>query len=275
MTVPLVLVDGHNLLWRAAFGFPAAVRARDGSDRTAVFAFFALLRVALREIDEPAECVVCFDGEAGAGRRQDTDATYKANRSDIDKSPLVALADVKRGLDRTGQPWLEIDDQEADDVIASMVGLDSRRPTYVMSTDRDFYQVVTEQVRVLNTARATGGRVISPDFVFERYGVRPDRWCDFKSLAGDPADNIPGVRGVGPRTAAKLLAGGLTLEDLACSNRLSGRVGQAVTGQWQQILAWRNLIRFDDDVPVPWRSSGTATPGLPTAAAVLQELDLW
>ena len=74
MTAPLALVDGHNLLWRAAFGFPAAVRSRDGSDRTAVFAFFALLRVALREIGEGAECVVCFDGESGAARRQQRDA---------------------------------------------------------------------------------------------------------------------------------------------------------------------------------------------------------
>jgi len=66
MTPALVLVDGHNLLWRAAFGFPAKITARDGTDRTAVFAFFALLRVALRQVDKPVECIVGLDGQFGA-----------------------------------------------------------------------------------------------------------------------------------------------------------------------------------------------------------------
>jgi DNA polymerase I len=272
---PLALVDGHNLLWRAAFGFPAVIRANDGSDRTAVFAFFALLRVALREIAQPAECVVCFDGEHGARRRQEVDAGYKGNRKEIDKSPLLALPDVKRGLEQTGVPWVEIEDREADDVIASLVRLEPDRMTYVMSTDRDFFQIVSDRVHVLNTARAGGRRVVMPDFVLEQYGVGPVMWCDFKSLAGDPADNIPGVRRVGARTAARLLDGGLTLEELRTSDRLTGRVGKAVAGKWDQVLAWRDLIRFDDGVPVPWRPSGDPTPALPSPAAVLEELRLW
>jgi len=275
MTAPLVLVDGHNLLWRAAFGFPATIRARDGSDRTAVFAFFALLRVALREIAEPAECVVCFDGEFGAERRQRTDGAYKTNRTDIDKSPLLALTEVKRGLRRLDVPWVEMEDQEADDVIASLVGLDRERRAYVMSTDRDFFQIVSGRVTVLNTARGSGRRLVGPDTVLERYSVAPAQWCDFKALAGDAADNIPGVKGVGAGTAARLLAGGLSLDDLRASDRLTGRLGSGIVSHWRQVLAWRELIRFDTAVSVPWHPSGTPGPPLPAPATVLEELGLW
>lgn len=275
MTAPLVLVDGHNLLWRATFGFPAAIRAKDGTDRTAVFAFFALLRVALREIGEPAECVVCFDGEFGAVRRQQADGSYKGNRSDIDKSPLLALPDVKRGLELVGVPWVEIDDREADDVIASLVELERNRMAYVMSTDRDFFQIVSDRLHILNSAHPGGRRVVGADAVLERYGVGPVQWCDFKSLAGDPSDNIPGVRGVGAITAARLLAGGLTLDELRTSDRLTGRVGRTIAHQWDQILAWRELIRFDSTVSVTWRTSGAASPLLPAPATVLEELELW
>jgi hypothetical protein len=102
MTPALVLVDGHNLLWRAAFGFPAKVTARDGTDRTAVFVFFALLRAALRELDRLVECIVCFDGQFGATWRQQTDQAYKHNRQTLDLSPLAGLADVQRGLSMLG-----------------------------------------------------------------------------------------------------------------------------------------------------------------------------
>src|SRR5438445_8210773 len=90
--VPLLLVDGHNLLWRGAFGFPAPVRSRDKTrDLTAEFAFFALLGVAIRkEIPDPPEVLVVFDGEHGASERQHADASYKANRV-LDAAALKPL----------------------------------------------------------------------------------------------------------------------------------------------------------------------------------------
>src|SRR5689334_12089779 len=116
--VPLLLVDAHNLLWRGAFGFPAAIYSRDKTrDLTAQFAFFALLRVAIRdELPSAPEVVVVFDGEHGASGRQDTDADYKANRILDEEAlkPIKAIPDVQRGLDNHGISWIEIDTAEAD-----------------------------------------------------------------------------------------------------------------------------------------------------------------
>src|SRR5918992_1538532 len=128
MEVPspsLLLVDGHNLVFRATFGFPARIYSRDKCrDVTGVFGFFALLRVAIRdELPAPPEVMVVFDGEYGAAGRRETDDRYKANRpADTDAiKPILALPDIKRGLDAYGICWIEIDDAEADDVIATMV----------------------------------------------------------------------------------------------------------------------------------------------------------
>ncbi len=275
MTAALMLVDGHNLLWRAAFGFPAKVTARDGTDRTAVFAFFALLRVALRELDRPVECLVCFDGQFGACWRQQADQSYKHNRQEIDLSPLTGLVDVQRGLSMLGLGWIELEHEEADDVIASLVALDPQRPTYVLSTDRDYLQLVTEQVRMLNTAMRSGRRLLGPAEVFDRYGVHPWQWCDFRALTGDPADSITGVRGVGAKTAARLLAGDVTLEALRDSDRLGGRVGQRIIDCWDQVLAWRDLIRLRDSVALPCHPTRMESEPLPAPAAVLEELKLW
>jgi DNA polymerase I len=275
MTPALMLVDGHNLLWRAAFGFPAKVTTRDGTDRTAVFAFFALLRVALRDLAEPVECLVCFDGQFGAAWRQQTDQTYKQNRQELDLSPLAGLADVQRGLSMLGLGWIELDDEEADDVIASLAHLDPQRPTYILSTDRDYLQLVSEQVRVHNTAMRSGQRLLGPAEVLGRYGVHSWQWCDFRALTGDPADGITGVPGVGAKSAARLLAGGVTLEALWDSDRLGGRIGQRIVGCWDQILAWRDLIRLRDTIELPCELARVETKPLPAPAVILEELKLW
>jgi DNA polymerase I len=124
--VPLLLVDGHNLLWSATFGFPAPIYSRDKTRLlTGLLAFFALLRVAVRD-DMPGaapEIIVVFDGEHGAAGRQQTHDGYKASRPTDDQArlPLTFLPDVKRGLDHCGIAWIELEHAEADDVIATVV----------------------------------------------------------------------------------------------------------------------------------------------------------
>lgn len=119
---PLLLVDGHNLLWGATFGFPAPIYSRDKTRLfTGLFAFFALLRVAIRD-DLPGgtpEVIVVFDGEHGAAARQEVHNGYKASRPVDDEAlaPLQFLPDVKRSLDNCGMVWIELEYAEADDVI--------------------------------------------------------------------------------------------------------------------------------------------------------------
>lgn len=281
--VPLLLVDGHNLLWRAAFGFPAAILSRDKTrDLTAEFGFFALLRVAIREeIAEPPEVLVVFDGEHGTAERKDSDTDYKANRV-IDEAalkPIRAIPHVQQALTAYGIDWIEIDTAEADDVIATLVATtreqNPERRVWIMSGDRDFYQLVTEQVFALNTVMKRGRRHIGPAEVLQRYGVIPDQWPDFCALKGDPADNIPGVRGIGERTAAELLAGGLHLDQLHDSGRLTGAKKVRVASVWEQVLAWRDLIRMRTDFDLPHSPTGHPTRELPKPADVIEKLGLW
>ncbi len=281
--VPLLLVDGHNLLWRAAFGFPAAVLSRDKTrDLTAEFGFFALLRVAIREeLPEPPEVLVVFDGEHGTAERKGSEAGYKANRvvDEATLKPLRAIPHVQQALTDYGVGWIEIDTAEADDVIATLVATTREqnpdRRVWIMSGDRDFYQVVSEQVLALNTVMERGRRHIGPAEVVERYGVTPEQWPDFCALKGDPADNIPGVKGVGAATAAKLLGGGLRLDQLLTSGRLTGAKKAAVTDSWQQVLAWRDLVRVRTALDLPHQPTGQPTRELPKPADVIEKLGLW
>jgi DNA polymerase-1 len=279
---PLLLVDGHNLLWGATFGFPAEVRSRDKTRLlTGLFGFFALLRVAVRN-DIPTgqpEIIVVFDGQYGAADRQQIDASYKAQRPTdaAALAPIQFLPDVRRGLDLCAVTWIEIDHAEADDVIATLVATTPPpREILLMSRDRDYYQLVDDRrVRILNTKMRPGSRLINATAVYDRHRVTPIQWPDFRSLTGDPADNIPGVRGIGAKTAAELLADGLTLEQLRESGRLTTRRAQGVLDQWDAVLKWRDMIRLRSDLPLPRFPTGQPTATLPTPRDVVDMLELW
>ena len=108
------------------------------------------------------------------------------------------------------------------------------------------------------------------------HGVTPSQFPDYRALAGDASNNIPGVRGIGAKTAAGLQDGGLTLDDLPASRRLACRKGAAITSAWQQVLTWRDMIRMNDQVPVPAGTiTGLATTPLPRPAEVIEKLGLW
>ncbi|GII97550.1 5'-3' exonuclease [Sinosporangium siamense] len=278
---PLFLVDGFNVLWRGHFGFPAPIFSRDKQQNlTGLFAFFALLRVTLRDdLDTaPAEVCVVLDGEHGSGGRKDADADYKANRESTPEAlaPLQFLAPMKEALDGYGIAWVEIDDAEADDVVATLVHRHLDRTIRIMSADQDYYQLLDgERVRIINRSRKASKRIITDTEVHERYGVTPAQWPDYRALTGDKSDNLPGVKGVGARTAAGLLAGGLTLDDLPSSGRLAGTKGAAITQAWDDVLRWRELSRMRRDVPVAWQAAGHASRSLPRPADVIEKLGMW
>jgi DNA polymerase-1 len=286
--VQLLLVDGHNLLFRACFGTPAQIFSRDKEgkrDLTTEFMFFALLRKGINEeLSGWPEVVVVFDGQDGSAQRKETDAGYKANRPDGGEAlkPILALPAVKAGLDLFGITWVEIADAEADDVIATLAASCPERDVLISSMDQDYYQLLRDAgpghgpVRVLNTARRAGSRLVGPAEVRAKHGVDPAQFTGYRALAGDQADNIPGVTGVGAKTAAALLDGGLMLDDLPASGRLTGRKGAAITSAWQQVLTWRDMIRVNDQVPVPGDAvTGLATTPLPRPAEVIEKLGLW
>jgi DNA polymerase-1 len=285
--VPLLLVDGHNLLFRACYGTPARIMSRDQDgkrDLTTQFMFFALLRKGINdEFSSWPEVVVVFDGQDGATHRQDTDPGYKATRPATEEAlrPILALPDVKSGLTMHGITWIEIDDAEADDVIATLATADPAREVLIASMDQDYYQLLRDPtpgcggVRVFNTARRPGHRFIGTAQMTARYNVTPRTFPDLRALCGDSSDNIPGVKGIGAKTAATLLSGGLTLDDLPTSGRLTGSKGTAIIAAWKQVLTWRSMIRMRTDLPLPDWPSGTATVPMPIPGEVIAALGLW
>jgi DNA polymerase I len=284
--VPLLLVDGHNLLFRACFGTPAQILSRDrpGRDITTQFMFFALLRKGINdEFSCWPEVIVVFDGQHGAAQRKDTDPGYKATRPAGPEAvkPILALPDVKAGLDLHGISWIEAGDAEADDVIATLVTAHPHRDVLITSMDQDYYQLLRDAgpergaVRVLNTAMRPGRRLIGPAEVTARYGITPAQYPDFRALCGDASDNISGVAGIGAKTAAALLEGGLSLDDLPASGRLSGTKGGRIAAAWPQVLIWRSMIRMRTSIPLSAQPVGTPTMPLPVPAQVIDRLGLW
>ncbi|WP_201301364.1 5'-3' exonuclease [Nocardiopsis sp. FR6] len=276
---PVLLVDGHHLLYRCYFGFPARITSRDRTrDLTGVFGFLALLRKAHMTHAADHQVVVVFDGEQGSAARAQADPTYKANRAEADHSPVQSLPDTKRGLDLVGVPWIEIDTAEGDDVIATLatVAAEAHRPVLVMSGDKDLFQLLAlAQTRALNTASKSDRQITTTADVLHRFGVHPRQWPDYRALTGDPSDNIPGVRGVGPATAAQLLSGGIGLDELFASDRLTGVLGARVADHRHDLLRWRELIRLDHKLDLSHPEDTGPTAQLPPAAHVLEDLRLW
>ncbi len=271
---PLVLVDGLNLLWRAAFGFPARIRDGDGNDVTPAFGFFALLRKAIHGLS-PCEAVVVFDGEGSSDARVEVAPDYKANRAGADYSHLAWLPTIYSGLQTSGLEFEETTDAEADDVIARLIrGASTTRSSVIVSADRDFYQLIEDQVVIANTMRKSGQQIVDAAEIRRRFGVEPWQWCDYMALVGDTSDNIPGVRGIGPKRAAAALAGGHTLESL---NQVVNQAwwGRYFNGALPEALQARDLIRLAPDVQTSIRITGRPSQPLPLAAELLRTLGVW
>ncbi|MGW4463017.1 5'-3' exonuclease [Micromonospora sp. NPDC004704] len=272
----LFAVDGHHLLYRAWFGFPTRILSRDKTrDLTGVFGFIALARKAHRLHAPDSEMLVVFDGENAAATRAGMDPAYKANRATADHTPIKSLAPLKQVLDVAGLRWVELDDHEGDDVIGTAIkqATAAGRDAICYSGDKDFYQLLdTARVKILTPGRTElAGRDIE-----RRFGIKPEQWPDYRALIGDPADNIPGIRGVGPKTARDLLADGLKLEDLKGSPRLRNPRCASLSSAWDQLLTWRRIIEIDHQVPLPLDlTTNRATPTLPPAARLLEGANLW
>lgn len=267
-SVPLLLVDGSGLAWRAACGFPRRVHSRSGRDITAAFGFFALLRKTHREVAPNSEVVVCFDSEVAVNPRVEAFAEYKA-RKDYPRefTPFGLLPAIYEGLSLLSIEWSEASAWEADDDIATLVARADGRRVNVMASDHDFLQLVTRQVRLVTPTRSYGVRE-----VVDRYRVHPSQWCDYRALTGDRSDNIPGVWGIGPKRAALVLRGRRSLETAAVPDTWWGR---RLREEVDSALRWRELIRLQSDQSVPVEWLARSTPELPRAADVCELLGLW
>jgi DNA polymerase-1 len=204
----LLIVDGHNLLFQMFFGMPTKIVGAKGKAIHGVIGFIGAVN-RLCEMYNPTHLLVMFDGEKENPRKNILE-DYKANRIDYstvsdDENPFTQLPYVYEALDYMGIKYAETTDCETDDVIAAYaIKYGKENEVIISSFDSDYFQLITDNVKVTRY-RGNSTLLCDKSYILEKYGVEPELYLDLKCLVGDTSDNIKGIRGVGPKTAAKLI----------------------------------------------------------------------
>jgi DNA polymerase-1 len=250
----LLLVDGHSMAYRAFFALPAENFATStGQTTNAVYGFTSMMTSLLRE-ERPTHIGVAFD----VGRttfRTERYPAYKATREAMPTELVGQVPLIKEMLATLRIPAVERDRYEADDVIATLVrrGVAAGMEVLVCTGDRDALQLVSDDVTVLYPRKGVSDLVrYTPAAVEEKYGVPPRRYPDLAALVGESSDNLPGVPGVGPKTAAKWIAayGGLD-GVLAAAQEIPGKAGESLRANLDQVRLNRELNAAVDDLELP------------------------
>ncbi len=277
----MLIVDGSNLLFQMFYGMPARILNRQGRPVQGVLGFVgALLKILA--MTQPDCVLVAFDGECH-NPRKDLDEEYKANRPDYsmmpeEQTPFSQLPDIIKALEVLGIPWAETTDCEADDWIAGYAFCLPREMKLVIaSLDSDFFQLISDNVSVLRY-RGKASTFCDAACLGQKLGIAPEQYADFKSMVGDPADHIRGVRGIGPKTAAGLLRQFGTLDAmLSATDRIARpSVRQAVGANAHLLRHNRMLIRLNGQAQLPYSLAQLAytSRGL-TTTQVLNAIQLW
>src|SRR5215210_3030212 len=248
----LFLIDGNSLAYRAFFALPESIATSDGRPTNAIFGFASMLVKILTDYGEVPTVVVW---DAGMSGRKELSADYKAQRSsrpDLLKQQWPALRPL---VEAFGYRNISVEGFEADDVIAALVqqAKERRIPVMVVTGDRDAYQLVDDGVRIMTTSRGiTDTKVYDREGVIDRYGIPPELIPDFIGLKGDTSDNIPGVPGIGDKTASELLQRFGDLETvLASVDEISGaKRKQNLTEHADAARLSKQLATMVRDVPV-------------------------
>src|SRR6266850_5512475 len=246
----VLLLDGHSLAYRAFFALPDTLVTSSGQVTNAVYGFTAMLLKLLAD-ERPQGVVVCFD--KGAPQfRLDRYAEYKAGRAatpDLFKQQLPLIREVLASL---RIPMVELDGYEADDLLATLTkhAREEGFDVIIVTGDRDILQLVRDGVVVIMTRRGISDVIrYDPSTVLERYGVTPEKWIDFVALKGETADNLPGVPGVGDKTAAQLINKYGDIEQvIAHAGELTPKLREAIAKHAEQVRINKELGHLLDDV---------------------------
>ncbi len=246
----MYLIDGSNQAFRAFFAIQSDMRAPDGLPTRALFGFANLLRTLLRE-HRPDYVLVAFD--RGHSFRNALFPDYKGQRPDMPEDLRAQWPELEPLCEDFGVRALSMEGFEADDIIGTLAvrcaGPDLE--VSILSSDKDFGQLVGPHVSLLDLSK---GERAGPAEIVERWGVPPERIVDLLSLMGDTSDNVPGVRGVGEKTAAKLIQAHGDLEGVlraAEAGQIKGKTGEAVAASRGVCELARQLVTLHTDVPLP------------------------
>jgi DNA polymerase-1 len=250
----LMLLDSNGLIYRGYHALPPLTTSR-GELVNAVFGFCSILLRGIQDV-RPEYVAACFD-LPGPTFRHEQFAEYKATRTPMPDDLRSQFPKVREVVAALRIPVYEMAGYEADDVIGTITrDLDARGiDTTVVTGDLDMLQIVTDHTRLMTTRQGVDSTVYyDPARIWERFELRPDQMIDYKALKGDPTDNIPGIPGVGEKTAAKLVGqfdsieGIYTRIDEVKPDKLREKLVEAR----EQVFASRELSRIVRDLPIPF-----------------------
>ncbi len=244
---PIFVIDGSSFIFRAYFAIKGHLSNRKGLPTKAIFGFTQMLLKLLREMN-PRYVVICFDAKGPTFRHEIYEA-YKANRPPLPDDLAVQLPYTREIAQAFGVPILELPGFEADDLIASIATrLD--HPVVIVGGDKDLLPLVSEKGLIWDPMK---DEITDLERVKERYGVEPAQLLDVRALAGDTSDNIPGVPGIGEKTALKLIKEFGSLEEVLknASRIRQKRLRENLLQFAEQARLSRELVKLNTEAPIP------------------------
>ena len=250
------LVDGSGYIFRAYYALPPLSRKSDGLPTGAVSGFCSMLFKLLEDArsddskNKPTHFAVIFDS-ARKNFRNEIYSEYKANRAEAPDDLAPQFEYIRKSVEAFNLPSIELLNYEADDLIATYAKkiIESGAKVTVISSDKDLMQLVSTKIRLFDPMKS---RVIGEKEVIEKFGVKPNQVIDVQSLAGDSSDNIPGVPGIGVKTAAELINKYKNLDTLLkkASEIKQNKRRETLIANKDKALLSKQLVTLKDDVPI-------------------------
>lgn len=252
MNQRLLLLDGHSLAFRSFFALPKdAFRTDQGQYTNGIHGFLNTLLKLYADV-QPTHVAVAFDLSGGTFRTKEY-APYKGGRAETPEEFKGQIPLIQEVLDTLGIAWITKDQYEADDIVATLSarGVDEGMDVVISSGDKDSYQLVNDNVTLLYPMPRSQMLEMTPDVVKERAGVTPEQYPDLAALVGEQADNLPGVPGVGPKTAQKWINQYGNLDGIIeHADEIGGKVGQSLRDNLDQVKLNRKLNHLLRDMPL-------------------------
>jgi len=276
MSQTLYIIDGHAQIYRAYFAIMGGLTSPTGEPTNATFGFVGML-LKLYQQCKPTHVVVAMD--AGSSGRETLDAQYKAQRKPMPEDMPVQIERITQIVETLGIPVYRAEGFEADDVIATMVRQIRTDPKYadakifMCTKDKDLDQLIDAQTVMFDIQT---NEKIDPEGLLAKKGYLPTQARDVLALTGDTVDNIAGIPGVGPKTAAKWIKEYGTLDNLiANKDKIGGKIGEAFRANVHVLDQSRKLVELQFDVPIgsfDWAASSVKPELLPKLAPLFQQL---
>lgn len=249
----LLLIDGSTILFRSFHGLPTTMRTKEGELVNATFGFATTL-VNLIDLFRPTHIVCAFDTATKTFRHEQY-TEYKANRVEPPEGLFEQLPRILEFLAAMNIATISVPGYEADDIIGTFSHEAERKAheNFIVSGDNDFVQLVKPYTTFYCISRGLSNAIaITPANVIERHGLRADQWIDYKALRGDPSDNLPGVPGIGEKTAKSLLQTWDNLDNLYLNlENITGSVQKKLREHEKEARFTKEMVTIHCTTPLP------------------------